>query len=99
MVFEVHLPTAPRPNASQVGAFGYIAIPDVQSDVLSSFGEDNKAMYIARVGMGFVSSAILKLPFPRKKFLSTLETLPHYLTQYTRALGYFELGICTGALF
>jgi hypothetical protein len=60
-----------RPNALQVGAFGCIAIPDVQSDVLSSFGEDNRAMYIARVGMGFVSSAISKLPFPRKKSLST----------------------------
>ncbi|GAQ84205.1 Transmembrane amino acid transporter family protein [Klebsormidium nitens] len=45
---------------SLVGAFGYIAIPDVQSDVLSSFGEDNLVMYVARVGMGLV--AIVSYP-------------------------------------
>lgn len=42
-----------------MGEFGYILFPDVESDVLKSFGSDNKYMNFARVGMALVYSAPL----------------------------------------
>ncbi|KAL3697429.1 hypothetical protein R1sor_011505 [Riccia sorocarpa] len=37
-----------------VGLFGYLLFPDVESDVLKSFGNDNQFMNFARIGMAMV---------------------------------------------
>ena len=42
-----------------MGEFGYILFPDVESDVLKSFGSDNSFMNFARLGMSLVSSSTL----------------------------------------
>lgn len=38
----------------QVGEFGYLLYPNVQSDLLISFGTSNKFLNFARVGMAGV---------------------------------------------
>ncbi|KAL3697430.1 hypothetical protein R1sor_011506 [Riccia sorocarpa] len=37
-----------------IGLFGYLLFPDVESDVLKSFGDENQFMNFARIGMAMV---------------------------------------------
>lgn len=57
----------------QVGEFGYLLFPNVESDVLKSFGQSNSFMNFARIGMAVVmycfhAPALLEL------FLHTVDT-------------------------
>lgn len=53
-----------------VGEFGYIMFPDVESDVLKSFGSDNGFMNIARVGMALVALSCYPLQlFPARSIV------------------------------
>lgn len=50
----MHINVLTNVNAVQVGEFGYLLYPDVQSDLLISFGSSNLYLNIARVGMAAV---------------------------------------------
>ncbi|KAG0565939.1 hypothetical protein M758_7G024100 [Ceratodon purpureus] len=53
-----------------VGEFGYILFPDVESDVLKSFGSDNSFMNVARIGMCLVALACYPLQcYPARSIL------------------------------
>lgn len=45
--------------ACQVGEFGYLIFPDVESDLLKSFGNKNFFMNVARIGMAVVRVLLL----------------------------------------